>query len=433
MAKLTDGRGGTIAKVQPPAKGKTFIYDDHRDAPRGFALKVTAGGLRAFVLRYTIDGRQRLKVIGDWPAWTLEAARAEARELVQRIAKGDDPLEEKRRRRAEPLVKELANDWLDKAATGLKSEKAIRGYVLNDIVPAIGNMKVTDVRRRDVIELVEAKAEKTPRAAAQVLIYARRLMDYATDRDLIPANPLAGLKPGSIQVKGKRDPLKAVVRARILDRDEIRTFWANVEACGLHRLTALALKLVLVTGQRPGEVAGMHDDEISGRWWTVPATRRGKTETDQTVFLTDTAQAIIAEAKAEIDRLSRRRREPPSGHVFEAWPGKPVNNAALARGVERSREALANREAETWGHWTPHDLRRTMRTGLSAAKVRPDIAELTIGHTKRGIVAVYDQHGFDAERRAALEAWERRLMAIIDGRDPDAVDGDNVLRMEARA
>lgn len=433
--KLGKGKADGVLyldQVEPPEKGQRFHFDNHRDAPRGFGLRVTQAGGRAFILQYTVEGRQRRKTIGDYPTWTLEAARAEARELVQRIAKGDDPLEEKRRRRAEPLVKELAEEWLDKAATGLKSEKAIRGYILNDVVPGIGNMKVTDVRRRDVIELVEAKAEKAPRAAAQVLLYARRLMDYATDRDLIPANPLAGLKPGSIQVKGKRDPLKAVVRARILDRDEIRTFWANVDTCGVHRLTALALKLVLVTGQRPGEVAGMHAGEINGRWWTIPASRRGKTDTDQTVFLTDAALRIIAEAKEERDRLSRRRKEPPSGHVFEAWPGKPVNNAALARAVERRREALGNRDAETWGHWTPHDLRRSMRTGLSACKVRPDIAELTIGHTKRGIVAVYDQHGFEAERRAALEAWDRRLLAIIAGHDPDAMDDDNVVKMEAR-
>jgi len=421
-----------LDQVEPPAKGQRFHFDDHRDAPRGFGLRVTQAGGRAFILRYTLDGRQRRKTIGDYPTWTLEAARAEARELVQRIAKGDDPLEEKRRRRAEPLVKELATEWLDKAATGLKSEKAIRGYVLNDIVPAIGNMKVTDVRRRDVIELVEAKAETAPRAAAQVLLYARRLMDYATDRDFVPANPLAGLKPGSIQVKGKRDALKTVVRARILDHDEIRSFWANAETCGLHRLTALALKMVLVTGQRPGEVAGMRMDEISGRWWTIPASRRGKTDSAHGVFLTDAALWIVTEAAEERDRLSRRRTEPPSGHVFEAWPGKPINNAALARAVERSRAAMGNRAAETWGHWTPHDLRRTMRTGLSAAKVRPDIAELTIGHTKRGVLAVYDQHGFEAERRAAHEAWERRLAAIIDGRDPDAMDDDNVVKLEAR-
>lgn len=422
-----------LDQVEPPAKGQRFFFDDHRDAPRGFGLRVTQAGGRAFILQYTVEGRQRRKTIGDYPTWTLEAARAEARELVQRIAKGNDPLEEKRRRRAEPFVKELAIEWLDKAATGLKSEKAIRGYILNDVVPAIGNLKVTDVRRRDVIELVEAKAETAPRAAAQVLLYARRLMDYATDRDIIPANPLAGLKPGSIQVKGKRDPLKAVTRARILDRDEVKSFWKDAEHCGLHRLTALCLKLILVTGQRPGEVAGMQEGEIDGRIWTIPASRRGKTDSAHSVYLTDTALQIVADAKGEIDRLHKRRREPWGGYYFEMRPDKSITNSAIARAVERSRAAMVNKANDQWGHWTPHDLRRTMRTGLSACKVRPDIAELTIGHTKRGVVAVYDQHGFEAERRAAVEAWERRLTAILEERDPDAVDDNNVVKLEALA
>ena len=430
MVKLTDGRGGTIAKAQPPEKCKAFIYDDHRDAPRGFALKVTAGGLKAFVLRYTIDGRQRLKVIGDWPTWTLEAARAEAHDLLRGISKGADPLEAKRRRRAEPTIADLADEWLDRAASGLKSEGAIRGCILNGLVPAIGWTKVSDVRRRDVIEIVEAKAEKTPRAAGLLLLYTRRLLDYATDRELIAANPLAGLKPSSITVKGKRDPLKATVRTRVLDPDELRAFWTNAETCGLHRLTALALKMVLVTGQRPGEIAGAREDEITGRWWTIPAARRGKTGDAHGVYLTDTARAIIADAKAELDRLSRRRDDPWSGFIFEARPGRPITNAALCRAVARYHAALGAEAVQPWGRWTPHDLRRTMRTGLSAGRVRPDIAELTIGHVKRGIIAVYDQHSFDVERQAALEAWEARLLRIVAGQDPDA-DRGNVVRLEA--
>jgi integrase len=91
------------------------------------------------------------------------------------------------------------------------------------------------------------------------------------------------------------------------------------------------------------------------------------------------------------------------------------------------------KDVETWGRWTPHDLRRTMRTGLELpASVRPDIAEMVIGHGKRGIVAVYDRHEFDAERRAALEAWDRRLGLIVAGHDPDARTADNVVRLEAR-
>lgn len=427
--KLTDGKAGTIAKAELPAKGQRFIFDDHRDAPRGFGLRLTAAGGRAFVLQYNIDGRQHRKTIGEWPTWSLEAARAEAQDLTRRINTGADPLAEKWRRRTEPTVAELAKEWLDMHATGLKSEQGIRALIGGDLVKAIGPLKVSDVRRRDVIEAVEAKAIRTPRQAAIMLAYARKLMDFATDRDVIPANPLAGLKPASIKVAGKRDPLKAVARGRVLDHDEIRAFWNSAENVALHRITALALKMVLITGQRPGEVAGMHEREIAGRVWTIPASRRGKTNTPNSVWLTDTALEIIAAARAEIARLQVRRKAPASGFIFEAVPGKPITNAALARAVEREHAALGAKLVEPWGRWTPHDLRRSMRTGLSACKVRPDIAELVIGHTKQGIVAVYDRHAFDDERRMALEAWERRLLAIVAGRNPDTV-ADNVVKLE---
>jgi integrase len=432
MGKLTDGKSGTIAKAETPDKGQRFIWDDHRDAPRGFALRITAAGGCAFVLQYAVEGKQRRKVIGPWPTWTLEAARIEGRELAQQIGKGNDPLEAKRRRKAEPTMGEVAAEWLDKHATGLKSIGTIRGLVNNDIVPALGGVKVTDIRRRDIIDMVEAKAEKTPRSAAQLLIYARKILTYAADREFIAANPVADLKPTSIKVKGQRNPLKAKPRERVLDQDEIRAFWNKAETSGLHRLTALCLKLVLVTGQRPGEIAGMREDEISGRWWTIPAARRGKTETAQAVYLTDTAMQVIADAKAEIERLHKRRREPWSGFVFEARQGAPITNAALARAVARAREAIGATDGQA--PWRPHDLRRTMRTGLSAAKVRPDIAEIVTGHVIPGIRGVYDRHDFKDERQAATEAWERRLMAIIEGRDPDTVEADNVVKLEgARA
>jgi integrase len=416
LAKLTDGKNGIIAKEAAPGRGQRFIYDDHRDAPRGFGLRITSAGGKAFILSYTVDGRKRRKTIGDWPTWTLESARAEARELVLKISAGADPLEDTRRRKLEPIVQDLAVDWLEMHATGLKSERAIRGYITNDLLPAIGRLKVSDVRRRDVINVVEAKAVHAPRAAAQLLLYARRMFDYATDRDYLPANPLAGLKPSSIKVKGRRDPLKPVTRTRVLDDDEVRAFWQNVEACGLHRLTALALKLVLVTGQRPGEVAGMHKSEIKGRIWTIPASRRGKTQTAHTVYLTDTALEILDCASADLDRLQKRRNVPSKGYLFEARPERPITNAALCRAIERHSEALGAKDVPPWGRWTPHDLRRTMRTGLSACKVRPDIAELTIGHVKTGMVAVYDQHSFEDEQREAVIAWENRLAAIAEGR-----------------
>ena len=431
MASLTDGKSGTIAKAEVPAKGQRFVFDDHRDAPRGFALRVTSAGGKAFALRYVVDGRQRLLTIGSWPTWTLAAARAEAHDVLRRVAAGDDPLETKRKRKEEWTVAKLADEWLDKHAIGLKSEADIRGVINGTILPALGRVKLSDLRRRAVIEVIEAKAATAPRAAALALTYCRKMLDYAADRDLLPANPLAGLKPSSITVVGKRDPLKPVVRERVLDAAEVKAFWDNAEICGLHRLTALCLKLILVTGQRPGECAGMHEKEINGRIWTIPASRRGKTETEHTVFLTDTALAVIADAKAELARLGERRKTEPTGHIFEAKPGAPITNAALGRAVARFSDELGSKDNPRGGRWRPHDLRRTMRTGLSACRVRPDIAELVIGHTKKGIVATYDRHAFDAERQAALEAWGERLALIVAGEDPDAAQGDNVVKLEA--
>lgn len=435
MAKLSDGKTGSIAKATAPAKGQRFIFDDHRDAPRGFGLRITAAGGKAFVLSYNADGKQRRATIGDWPTWTLEAARAEATAMRRNIDTGTDPLDEKQKRRErknEPTVKDVAMDWLDKHASGLKSQGTIRGLIVNDLLPAIGDSNIKDVRRRNIIDLVEAKAKTAPRSAAQLLIYARAVFTYAADREYIEVSPVADLKPASIKLQGQRDPLKAVKRTRVLDADEIKSFWDCAEDSSLHRLTVLVLKLVLVTGQRPGEVAGMHDSEIDGNVWTIPAARRGKTDTEHAIWLTDTALKIIAAAKLVRPASQGRRQAPPSGHVFEIAQGKPISVGALSQGVRKAYAGLGGKD--TLAEWRPHDLRRTCRTGLSACRVRPDIAELVIGHVKPGILGTYDHHAFDDERRRALEAWESRLTAIVEGRDPDSASGDNVVQMvEARA
>ncbi len=426
MPTLTTKRGKVadgflhVDQVDVPAKGQRFVFDDHRDAARGFGLRVTKAGGRAYILQFSMDGKQRRMTIGAHPALSLEAARAESRELVARIARGEDPLAKKAARRAEPLMRDVAEEWIAKHVSGLRSATDVEAQVRRDIIPAIGSIRVTDVRRRDIIELAERKAEASSRSAALLLGYVRQMLTFAADREMVEYNVAADLKPSSIAVAGRKNPLANVRRGRILNQDEVRAFWAGVEGAGIAKLTALALKMVLVTGQRPGEVAGLHEDEISGTTWTIPASRRGKTETAMTVPLTDLSLEIINSARAENARHGR-----DAGLLF------PVRRGALPLAVRRKREALGNCADPEWGHWTPHDLRRTMRTGLAAARVRPDIAELCLGHVKGGIEGVYDRHSYDDERSAAMEAWDARLTAIINGRDPDAQDG-NVVALEAR-
>lgn len=420
MAKLTDGKSGSIAKATPPANGQRFIFDDHRDAPRGFGLRITATGSKAFILKYTFDGKQYRKTIGVWPTWSLGAARTEAASLKQKIDSGTDPRQETRQRKQEPTVNEAVKLYVASHVVGLASEKAIKGYFERDLVPALGKIKIREVTRRDLIELIETKAAKTPTAARHLLTYTKGLFNWCVDREYLIASPASGLRRNAIRAKGQKNVLKPKPRKRVLDPSEIQAFWINIEISEIQLLTTLALKLVLLTGQRPGEVAGMKKSEINGDIWIIPPERRGKTETEQRVPLTTEAQKMIARAQEEVSRLSKRRKREPTEYVFETGKGEPISVGALSKAVKRYSEHLKNKNAPTLGHWKPHDLRRTARTGMAACGFTKDIAERVIGHAAGGMEDVYNQHDYDTEKRAALEAWERRLMAIVAGKSPDS-------------
>lgn len=374
----------------------------------GLGLQVSETGRKAWLLKYRIGGKQAKKKLGTYPAMELGDARKKASEWIRSAAEGNDPRHALAEKIAEPTVADLSREWLDRHSTGLKSERAIHGYIRNDVIPEIGSMKVSSVRKVHILKLVEKKAATAPRAAGQLLTYTKQLFKYAATRDLIPANPAADLEPRDVQVRGIKNPLKQKARKRVLDHDEMAALWRTG---ALQPLTKLVLQMILVTGQRPGEVAAMHEREITGRTWTIPASRRGKTETAHAVYLTDTALQLLAEARAEVQRLSKRRGSRWSGYIFESATGGPITTAALSRALLRAN--VGSKIDQEEGTWRPHDLRRTMRTGLSAAGVPTEIAELVVGHTKKGIIAVYDRHAYDEPKRAAWEAWERRLREII--------------------
>lgn len=401
-----------LSEITPPDRGRKILFDAHPDAPRGFGLKVTSGGGKVFVLRYFVDGRDRLMKIGDYPTWSLAAARDEAAARVRAIDGGEDPLDRKRARREALTVKDAVQRYLKTHVARLRSSADTTRYFEKEILPEIGQMKVCDVRRADVVELVEAKARTAPRAARALLAHLKHFLAWCELREIIELSPAHGIKPAAVD-----RALKPNKRGRILDDTEVRAFWMGADASNMHKLTAIALKLILVTGQRPGEVAGMHRREIDDNVWTIPASRRGKTTDDHAVPLTGTALELLKQAEGEVARLAKRRREKPSGFVFEMKGGEPITSRALARAVERFRAQLGNREHPTFAHWSPHDLRRTARTGLAAEGVISEVAERVVGHVQTGIIAVYDRHRYDDEKRAALETWERRLLRIVGEND----------------
>lgn len=409
-----------ISEIDAPAKRHALIFDQHSDAPRGFGVKMAPSGRITFVLRYFAAGEDRLMRIGDYPTWPLKAAREEAAQQRQKVDTGVDILEQRRAARREHTVADAVARFCT-TTDKLRSGKHVRSALERYFVASLGKRKLRKVRRAEIIEVLEGVAAEHPRTAGLLLGYVKRFFAWAEDREIIDANPAASLKPKRIG-----EGLLPRSRGRVLSDAEIKAFWSNVESCGMHRMTALALKLVLITGQRPGEVAGMRWEEIDGAAWTIPASRRGKTDTEHHVPLPETALEILEQAKAEAARLGRRRKKKPAGAVFEAVPGQALTAAAISRAVPRYAEALGNQKVDPWGCWRPHDLRRTVRTGLAASGISDAIGEEVVGHVKKGILGVYNVYAYADEKRRALEVWERRLLRIV--KPSEAVD-DNVLEL----
>jgi integrase len=392
-----------LSKLTSEGKAQRFIFDTHKDAPKGFGVRVTKAGGKAYVLQYSANGIQKRMTICSAQNMGLAEARKSGRELTTEIDKGIDPLRQKSLKRGEPLLYELINSYMVTQA-GKKSEKAIRRYLERDLVPVLGGLKIKSVRRRDIIDLIEDKAARTPTAARCLLAYLKCFFDWCLDHEYLEVSPAESVRPKNIRNRS----IKAKRRGRTTGDDEIRSLWVS----DLPLLTRLALKLILVTGQRPGEVAEIHTDEIKGNIWTIPASRRLKTNTENQVYLTKLAQEIIAEAREEVARLSKRREHNPTGYIFETGQGLAVSVGDLSKAVKR--HDVGNLNHKDWGHWTPHDLRRTCRTGLSACQVEESIAERVIGHSRASIVETYDKESHLKAKTLALEAWERRLRAILD-------------------
>jgi integrase len=396
-----------LNEIEHPTKGKRLVFDQHPDAPRGFGIKVTDTKRIVFVLRYFVAGRDRLMRIGDYPTWGLAAARLEAKEQRHKVDKGTDLLEQRREERAKKTFAEAAEAYCTQHADNLKRGDQVRWVLVKHVNPVLGTRKLAAIRRAEVIELVERVAKTSPRTASLALLRIKQVFGFAEDREWIEGNVVGTIKPAKVSRS-----MAPRSRARVLTESEIRAFWGNAQSCGMHKLTALALKLILATGQRPGEVVGMRWGEINETDWTIPASRRGKTGTIHHVPLTVTALALLEQAKSEVQRLEKRRKRKPEGAVFQ-MPDGPLTVHSLSRAVARYRAELGNVPADTAGHWTPHDLRRTARTGLAAEGVSDTVAEAVIGHTRKGIVAVYDRHRYEPEKRDALEVWERRLLRIV--------------------
>lgn len=360
----------------------------------GLYLRVHPTGNKSWLFRYVFGGERRRMTLGSYPSMSLAEAREAHGKALADVKRGIDPgaqaLEAKRGRKAAPTFHDLLEEFWERELKATKSGHERKRLVEKDALPAWRTRKAKDITRRDIVVLMDTVRDRAPVTANRLLGVLARMFNFAAERGIIEDSPATRI----------RRPSEAP-RVRVLTDDEIRRFWFGLEEVDVYPATRLVLRMILLTGQRPGEVAGMTWDEIDGDWWTVPASRM-KGGQEHRVPLTSLTLAAIEEAR----RYSGDR---PFVFASSMRDGSvPITVHSLSRGVLRHREEMGIHE-----HYTPHDLRRTCRTRLAEIGIDDVVAEKVLGHQLQGILKVYNRHSYDVEKRAALLEWENRLRRIL--------------------
>lgn len=386
----------------------------------GLALRVSAGGHKSFVLiaRYPSNPKNPTRrSLGRPGELTLEEARQKAGNWLALIQRGVDPRVEEAKIRAEAQRRQVntfaavAEEFLQRHASGLAKAEEARRIIEAEFVKRWGARPITDILPEEAATAIRAIVKRdAPYQAHNALGYLRRLFNWAigTNEFGITASPVDKLRPTDLI--GKRE-----ARERILGDDELRAVWGAADAMGYPY--GPLFRLLILTGQREREVADMAWPEVdfAKKLWTIPAARMKGARAHEV--------PLSADALALLHALPRFGA---GDAVFTTTDGrKPVNGFSKAK-------VRVDKLSGVTG-WKIHDLRRTMRTHLSALPVQDLVRELVIAHAKPGLHRVYDQHAYLDEKRDCLRLWEARLHGIISPPPSGIADLSEARRARAAA
>jgi integrase len=368
------------------------------------------------------------RTLGSYPELTLAAARAMAADWKGKLREGKDPAvelaEAKAARAAAAEAKavaarntfdRLADDFLlrhvDKKA--LRSAAEVRRQLDKYVRPTLGKRRYADIKRRDVIQLLDQIEDGNgPVMADRVLATLSKIFAWQQVRDDEFVSPI---------VRGmRRTNPRERARDRILADDELQALWAAAGDAGTY---GGLWRFALLTGQRRDKVAGMKRSDLADNVWTIATEAREKASAGQ-LALPPLAMQII---NAQPERTG-------SPYVFAGRLSTPMSGFSK---LKRAMDADAAKRLERdLAPYVLHDLRRTAKSLMARAGVRPDISERVLGHTIAGVEGVYDRHTYAAEKAEALAKLADLVAEIIatkPGDDAGRRDADNVVQFKRRA
>lgn len=371
-----------VSNVKP-----TGLRAEYRDAALpGFLLRVTPDGKKSFTYRYRspTDGKHK-RLTWPYPVFSLAEARTEAEKAVRTVGRKEEPKPKPALELPETvgdLFSLYVKQYLKKRVRKWKEAEA---EIENHIRPKIGTVRIDKMTKGHVRQLITPLADIHPVAANRVLSRLRAGFNWGIDEDLCTVDPTRGVKK----------PTKEKPVSRTLNDDELRAVFL---ACGALDFPARQyMRTLILTGQRRDEVRCVPWPEIDRKMmnWVIPADRY-KTNRSHLIPLTEMVLEQLDASPSD------------EGYIFSATEGEtPYAN------LIRPKRVLDKVSGVTG--WTLHDIRRTVRTGMSRLGIRPDIAERVIGHSVGGQMGeTYDIYSYRDEKLQALETWQAHVMSLLE-------------------
>ena len=365
-------------------------------------------------LRYRFAGKQRSLVIGTYTELSLAKARAKAKEQSARVALGYDVAGEKQERKAEALrkmedekhalrVSELAAEYFERQILNRwKHPDILRRRIDKDINPAIGRLRIEEVKPRHIDDMLQKIVQRgAPTVANDVLRWTRRIFDYGIRRHMLETNPT-----GAFEIDDAGGQEKS--RERWLSREElVRFLQAMPMTKGFSRQNELTMKLLLVFCCRKMELCGARWEEFdfNEAVWRLPAERVKNGDAIDIPI-----PAVALEWLKELHQMSCNSQWVLPARKMQHRMIPHIQESTLPVALSKVKGNLPDVP-----NFTIHDFRRTARSHLAALGIDPVVAERCLNHRIKGVEGIYNRYQYFDERKQALELWADLLVSLERG------------------
>jgi len=364
----------------------------------GFGIRLFPTGKKSWVFMYRFNGKARRLTLGHYPQMTVAEAHAAHGQALTELEKGIDPgtnlVKFNKENRTAQTVENLANEYIEKWAKPRKrSWREDERMLRKDVIPTLGRYKAKTITRRDIVVLLDKVSERGASIAAnRTLAVTRRMFNFAVERDILEISPCYNIKA----------PTKENRRDRLLSSEEIKAFWHGLDNASMFESTKLALRLQLVTAQRKGELVSAEWEEfdLNNGWWTIPASK-AKNGNHHRVPLSPLALKLLKELKA-LAKDSKWLLPSPRG-----------NNHVIPTSIDHALRNNLEKFGENTKPFTPHDLRRTAASHMTALGISRLVVSKLLNHAENSVTAVYDRHAYNQEKENALKLWAKQLERIL--------------------